>query len=112
MTDYTNYTPEEFIDLIDEKFEDSIGHIRRTDVQWGIWSREMNLVIRKKMESGEGDKVKYGLVFGYWIIVSQLLDLIYSYELSGWLKRYLLEKKIKDKTQEGVSVREALYEDS
>jgi len=109
MTDYINYTPEEFIDLIDEKFGDSVGRIRRTDLKWGIWSREMNLVIREKMEDG---KVKYGLVFGYWVIVSQLLDLIYNYELSGWLKRFLLEKKIKEKTQEGISVREALYEDS
>ena len=112
MTDYINYTPEEFIDLIDEKFEDSVGRIRRTDVKWGIWSREMNLVIREKMENVEDGKVRYGLVFGYWVIVSQLLDLIYNYELSGWLKRFLLEKKIKEKTQEGISVREALYEDS
>lgn len=112
MTDYIGYTPADLIDLIDEKFEAYVGMIDRTDVKWGMWSREMNLVIREKMESVEGDKVIYGLVLGYWVIVSQLLDLIYNYELVGWLKRFQLEKKIKDKTQEAISVREAVYEDS
>jgi len=109
MTDYVNYTPADFIDLIDEKFGEYAGKINRINVQWGIWSREMNLVVREKTEGGEGDKVMYGMVFSYWLIVSQLLDLIYE---SKGLKRFLLEKKIKNKAQEAASVKRAIYEDS
>ena len=109
MTDYAEYTPADFIDLIDEKFGEYAGKINRINVQWGLWSREMNLVIREKTESGEGDKVMYGMVFSYWLIVSQLLDLVYE---SKGLKKFLLEKKIKNKANEAASVKRAVYEDS
>ena len=106
MNNYSIYKPREFVDLIDQKFEDSVGRIGRMDVEWGTWSRMMNLEIRRRIEKDDSDKVVLGLIFGYWMAVSHLLELIYNYK---GLKRFLLEKKIKRKNEEIDTIREQIY---
>ena len=42
-------TPKEFVNLIDKKFSDLVGKIRRVDLQWGQWSFIMNKEIKKRI---------------------------------------------------------------
>ncbi|MHA2047152.1 MAG: hypothetical protein ACW99G_20360 [Candidatus Thorarchaeota archaeon] len=101
------YTVQDFLGLIDERFEKFVGKVKRIDVEWGTWSREMNLEIKKRMEGGDSDVFALGMVFSYWIVISQLLDLIF--ECKG-LKRLLLENKIRSKTEEALSIRSKIEE--
>lgn len=109
MNEYSGHTPTDLMALIDEKFEESVGETKRLDLKWGLWSREMNLEIKDRMKDGSSDTMILGQIFSYWIILSQLLDLIY--DCKG-LKRFLLEKKIKAKTEEAMMIRERIDESS
>ena len=109
MNEYVRYTPKDFIVLIDGKFMELAGKINRIDLKWGLWSREMNLEIRERNERNDPDTLILGLVFAYWMTISQLIDLIYS---AKGLKRFLLEKKIRNKAGEAQIIREKVYEGS
>ena len=109
MNEYGRYTPKDFIILIDEKFAEFAGKINRIDIKWGLWSREMNLEIRRRTEMGDSDALILGLVFAYWMTMSQLMDLVYKCK---GLRRFLLEKKIKNKASEAQVIREKVYEGS
>jgi len=109
MNEYGRYTPKDFIVLIDEKFAEFAGKIRRVDIKWGVWSRDMNLETRRRTEMGDPDTLILGLVFAYWMCMSQLLDLLY--ECKG-LRKYLLGKKIRNKAGEARIIREKVYEGS
>ena len=100
-----NYTAKDFVDLIDSKFEEFVGKVKRTDVSWGIWSREMNIAIKEKINKESPKFSIFGMVFSYWILVSQLLDLLY--DCKG-LKAIVRQKKIKAKTEEAISLRESI----
>ena len=102
-----NYSAKDFIDLIDSKFEECVGKINRLDTKWGTWSREMNLVIRQKIEADQPKFSVFGLVFSYWILISQLIDLLYNCK---GLKATLRKKKIMKKTEEAISLREKILE--
>jgi len=104
-----DYSVDDFINMIDENFQRYAGRIGRLDVSWGMWSREMNTEIQKRLSEDDPDAILLGLVFSYWIVVSQLLDLIYNYK---GLRRFLLGKKIKNKAAEIVDIRERIYASS
>jgi len=99
------YTTTDFVYLIDSKFDECVGKINRIDIKWGAWSREMNLAVRKKMDEEDTDTLILGLVFSYWIVVSQLLDLLY--ECKG-LKAVFRGRQIKAKTEEAIDLRERI----
>ena len=101
-----NYTPLDFINLIDSKFEQFVGSIGRLNIQWGTWSREMNIVINDRMNDENGHEV-YALIFAYWITVSQLLDLLY--QCTG-LREIMRRRKIKAKTDEALAIRKRIEE--
>lgn len=102
-----DYEPIEFVYLIDRKFEKFCGQINRLDIKWGTWSREMNLVLKKKIAEEGPKSFVFGQVFTYWIIISQLLDLMYRCK---GLRKYLLEKKIRNKIHEAKDVRNRISE--
>lgn len=66
-------TVRDYVDLIDKKYRAAKEEgISRFSVEWGRWSREMNVETRKK----EGVLFKY--VFIYWTLKSQLLEVFYK----------------------------------
>jgi len=72
-------TPLHYVKLIDEKFlEARKNRWSRTSVEWGIWSREMNVVLRRAVNNKELDEElrrKYKYCFLYWQGVSGLLEM-------------------------------------
>jgi hypothetical protein len=100
--------PEEvknYLTLIDGKYEEMKGQVPRISKEWGVWSREMNLEIRKKIEEGNPHSTKLKYVFNYWINRSQLLDLHFK-------KRSMFGKAAKKRlAREGKRLREILHED-
>ena len=108
MSEYAAYTVQDFVDLIDASFEDLVGSTRRIDIEWGSWSRDMNLEIRKRLEDEDcKDRTDLILVFSYWLTVSQLLDLIYNCK---GVKRFIYEKKIKRKSEEAIELKNRIKE--
>ena len=62
--------------LVTRKYREAkINRVSRYSVDWGMWSREMNLDIRKKIEEGHPESTGLKYVFVYWVILSQLLEL-------------------------------------
>jgi len=100
-----DYSATDFVRLIDANFEEHVGSINRVDIKWGIWSREMNLVLKTNMNEEGKDTLLFGLVFSYWIIISQLLDLVYK---SSGLRGIIRGKKIREKTEEAIDLRERI----
>lgn len=75
----------EYIELIDRKyFEAKKNRISRFSVEWGKWSRAMNLELRT---------LSLRHVFLYWINRSQLLDLYYKSKIGNLGKKKRLEKE-------------------
>lgn len=106
----SKYTTRDFLQLIDSKFEEHLGKITRTDLAWGTWSREMNLELRRRIDSESVEnKAVSGFIFVYWITMSQLLDLFYNCK---GIKRFLYEKKIKSKIDEAASLKERILRES
>ena len=95
------WTPEQFVKHIDEHFNDAKKkRLSRMSIEWGMWSREMNLVLRSRMESKSEPsepvdpidnenvlRLKYVMV--YWTLISQLLELYFQGSLlrAGKIKR-------------------------
>lgn len=66
-------------DVIDAKFEICKNkNLSRFSVEWGKWSREMNIAIREMIENDHPKKVQLQDVFAYWTTSSQLLELYYT----------------------------------
>ena len=108
---YKDYSPKDFMDLIDAQFEQMAGIINRTDLVWGSWSREMNIVIKERLENSKDEKERIALnfVFSYWLCMSQLLDLI-APKKRGFFEKLLLPKKTNDKTEECIQLRNRFHE--
>jgi hypothetical protein len=69
-------TPKQLVDLIDQKFsEGKKKGLSRLSIEWGIWSRKMNLYVRKKIDENGPNSTLFGYVMIYWTIKSQLLEL-------------------------------------
>ena len=103
---FDEYTPIDFVNLIDIKFDEMVGQNSRFDTKWGIWSREMNAEIRTRTNNSvdNTEQVILGLVFGYWIAVSNLLELL-SPTKKGVLERFLLESKTKKQMDICIAIR-------
>jgi len=89
---------QDYITLIDSKFaEAKRTRVSRFDPKWGIWSRKMNLKIRKQIDSTKNipDKALLKSILPYWIVVSELLELHHKSKLTGSNKKKKLAKERK-----------------
>ena len=89
-------TPVEYLDLIDAHFSEAkLARISRLDPAWGIWSREMNLELRTRIEAEPPDPDRLGLkyVFIYWVLRSQIIELFHKSAVLHMGKRSKLEKQ-------------------
>lgn len=73
----------DYLKLIDDKFEESKEKgLSRLSIEWGKWSREMNLEIRGMLASGDYDdtdeEIKLKYLFIYWTNRSRLLELFHK----------------------------------
>lgn len=112
MTDiYTNHSIVEFVELIDAKFEEYVGTIDRIDIKWGVWSRDMNVEVKRRMDmdTPNNEQVRLGLLFSYWIAISHLLDLLHN-KKRGVLENLFLTKKVRNKTDEALLLRKHIME--
>jgi len=85
-------TPAEYIKSIDSRYKDAVEkNLSRFSIEWGEWSRQMNLEIRKAIEDQAPEAPLLKNVFIYWTVMSQLLELNYT----GWsLIKYGKKKKL------------------
>lgn len=87
----------EYIELIDQKYlEAKMIRISRFSVEWGKWSREMNLGINEltKSKTPQVSILKY--VFVYWINRSKLLELYHKSKMGKLGLKKRLEKEGQD----------------
>jgi len=73
-------TPEDFVKLIEANFEEYCGKISRLDIKWGKWSVIMNKEIRRRIDEKADNTPQLAMVYNYWIIISQLLELKFKYK--------------------------------
>ena len=89
---------EELLDYIDDKYMSAkLRKVSRFSVEWGAWSREMNLGLRKRIESKKDPEelaLKYIII--YWTIRSQMLELFYKRKFFGKVKKERLAKEAAD----------------
>lgn len=80
----------EYFNLIDRKFEEAKEKkISRFNVEWGKWSRQMNLEIKGKLD--------YTSVFIYWMNRSNLLEALFLGATNSFTKNLEEEgKQIRD----------------
>ena len=79
-----------YIDLINEQyFTHKKLKLGRYSEEWGKWSREMNIKLRKK----EKENVLLSQVFGYWVIRSRQLDLHKRFPFTKRSMKKKLEKE-------------------
>ena len=72
------YTPEDFVSLIDERYEELKGKEDRLSLKWGHFSRGMNLTIKQYVSELPVEsqvRERYLYVQLYWSCRSRLLDL-------------------------------------
>lgn len=85
-----------YVDLIDQRFQDGVEKaLSRFSIEWGRWSREMNVELRKQIERGDTQSVLYKYVFIYWITKSRLLEVMFASPLKllkAGLKRRLAKE--------------------
>jgi len=99
---------EDFVKLIEINFKEYCGKCSRLDPAWGVWSTVMNREIRKRLDGMNKHNPEYGrlvLLFNYWTIVSQLLELNWKYK-----GKFFGANKIKKKVREAKQVREFVLE--
>ena len=100
-------TIQEYITLIEERFALYCDKIGRSDIKWGMWSRDMNVEIRKRMEAKDPLTEQLSLVFNLWTVYSQLLELRFIYK-----GKFFGANKIKQKVREIKRLKEIINEDS
>jgi hypothetical protein len=72
----STWTPKDYVAHIDEKFYAAKRKkMSRFDVEWGQWSRQMNLALRLRTVPGDPDCLVFKHVFMYWTVLSRLLEL-------------------------------------
>lgn len=98
---YNIATVDELIKYIDNQYKHAKSKgWSRMSVDWGKWSREMNLVLRERIEALEAKEnlcVQLKCVYIYWLVRSQLLEL--HYKGKKWLyksKRRILVNQLKE----------------
>jgi hypothetical protein len=89
-----NESPQQLIDLIDRKFNEAKQkNISRFSVEWGLWSRQMNLFIREKIDGNHPKHVLFKYVIMYWTIKSQMLELYHLSRIRKLGKKNKLKKE-------------------
>lgn len=91
--------PEDFRKEIDDKFKEAKTRgLSRMNLDWGLWSGEMNRELRIYTETEGPMQVLYKYVFVYWTLKSQLLELLYRYKNRpfGKIKIKRKRKEIKE----------------
>jgi len=89
-----------YVKLIDLKFlEFKKKKKSRYDVDWGLWSREMNISIQESVKSPDTSgqmKARMKYLFSMWIATSRLLQSHYKHRLSHMAAKRNLQKEIAD----------------
>ena len=86
--------PEEFRNAIDKKFEEAKAKgISRMSLEWGMWSGELNRELKTYSEKEGPKQVLYKYTFVYWLLKSQLLELLYVYKNKLFGKIHIKRKK-------------------
>ena len=68
-----------YLDKIDEAyFKGKISGLSRYSIEWGKFSREMNLEVRKKIETGHPEKLLLKMIMPYWINRSVQLEIYFE----------------------------------
>ena len=81
-------TPDDYILLIDAQYlKAKAAGLSRSSVEWGKWSREMNLELRERIKAHDPEKPKLKFIMIYLVLRSQLLDFHYRKPCLGRLKR-------------------------
>lgn len=107
LTNVQNY-----IELIDSKYlEAKKKRISRYDSKWGLWSRNMNLEIRQKINTikNKADIAMLKSILPYWLVTSELLELHHKSRILGSSKKKKLSKQrhdIKDDIIGGKAISE------
>lgn len=106
-----DWTAKEFVTYIDNKFfAAKKDNVSRMDVGWGKWSREMNLVLRERIESKvDTEELALKNVFFYWILISQILEFYFKNKIinAGRIKKRTKEaKKIKEMIMSGEDLKD------
>jgi len=95
----TSTNVQKYIESIDSKFmEAKKKRISRYSPEWGIWSRNMNLEIRKKIGLST-DRVETAMlnsILPYWLVASELLELHHKSRILGLNKKKRLSKQRRD----------------
>jgi len=96
-------TPDDFVSLINDRFREHCGKIGRIDLKWGQWSVIMNREIRKRIDAKDPEMKQLAMVYSYWTVMSQLLDLKFRYK-----GKFFGKSKIKQKIREAQRLVEAM----
>jgi hypothetical protein len=96
-------TPDDFVTLINDKFREHCGKISRVDIKWGKWSVVMNKEIRRRLDGKPDNAPQLAMVYNYWIVMSQLLELKFKYK-----GKFFGKNKIKQKIREAQRLMEAM----
>lgn len=98
-----NWPAADFIEFIDRQYvEAKAWKLSRLDVGWGKWSREMNLVLRDRINSKEDpEELRLKHVIVYWTLKSQILEFYHK-------KGFLHAGKIKKRKKEAAQARDAV----
>lgn len=69
----------EYLDKIDEAYvKGKLAGISRYSIEWGGFSRKMNLEIRAKIESNHPEKLLLKMILPYWFNRSIMLEIYFS----------------------------------
>jgi len=86
--------PEEFREAIDKKFREARAkRLSRMDMEWGMWSADMNRQLRVYTEKKDPKQILYKYIFVYWTLMSQLLELNYHYKNKLFGKVHIKRKR-------------------
>ena len=96
-------TPDDFVTLINDKFKEYCGKIGRLDVKWGKWSVVMNKEIKRRLDEKPDNAPQLAMVYNYWVVISQLLELKFRYK-----GKFFGKNKIKKKIREAQRLKEAM----
>lgn len=72
-------TPEDWMKTIHKEADNALkNRISRFSVEWGRWSAIMNSHIRKRIEDKDPETPKLKIVFLYWVLMSQCIEMAHK----------------------------------
>ncbi len=106
-----NWKAKDFVKYIDEKFLSAKkDKVSRMSVEWGQWSREMNIVLRDRVNSKtDPEELRLKHVIVYWTTKSQILEFNFKSKVlnSGRIKKRTKEAdRIKREILTGKGLKE------